>query len=76
MTAQKSVRMNVKEVRELMHLKGWNQAELARQLEVTEGAVTRWFKGEHPIIGPTRILLRQWLEQARKEAGEKEKQPA
>ena len=58
--------MTLKAIQELMRLKGWNQAELARQLDLSEAAVSRWFKGEHLPTGPGRILMRQWLKEARR----------
>lgn len=69
MLLQKSgSQMKAADILELMRLKGWNQADLARSLELSEGAVTRWLKNEHQPMGPTRILLRQWLEAARRES--------
>ena len=65
--------MTLQEIQELMEIKGWNQAELARQLDLSEGAITRWLKGEHLPMGPTRILLRLWLAEARRKA---RRQPA
>lgn len=62
-----------KDIIELMKLKGWTQAQLARELDLSEGAICRWFRGDHSPTGPTRILLRQWLTQARDES---RKQPA
>ena len=38
---------------------GLSQAEAARLLGVTPGAVTRWVKGERPVPGPVARLL--WL---------------
>jgi DNA-binding transcriptional regulator YiaG len=58
--------MNRQEILELMQLRGWSQAELARQLELSEAAVSRWFSGIHAPTGPARILLRMWLDKARK----------
>lgn len=62
--------MSLKEILELMKLKGWSQAELARQLDLSEAAVSRWFKGEHCPTGPGRILMRIWLEEAKRHAEE------
>ena len=71
--AKSENKMTIAEIRELMELRGWSQRELARHLEITEGAVTRWLKGEHPPAGPARILMRMWLIQARADGV---KQPA
>jgi transcriptional regulator with XRE-family HTH domain len=65
--------MKRQEILELMKLRGWTQAELARRLEITEGAVSRWLTGENPPTGPARILMRLWLSEARDEV---RKQPA
>lgn len=65
--------MTVAEMRELMQLRGWSQAELARQLHVTEGAITRWLKSERRPNGPARTLITIWLNESRKEV---EGQPA
>lgn len=57
--------MKLTEIIELMKLQGWNQRELARRLDLNEATVSRWFKGEHHPTGPARILMRQWLSEAR-----------
>ena len=59
--------MSVAEIRELLDLRGWTQLELARELELTGGAVTRWLTGEHKPRGPARQRLRQLLDEARRE---------
>jgi transcriptional regulator with XRE-family HTH domain len=59
--------MKPKEIEELMLLKDWSQAELARALEVNRSAISRWIKGEQNPTGPARVLLREWLEEARKQ---------
>lgn len=61
-------KMTASDIKRLMKLKGWNQAELARKLELTEGSITRWLTGEHPPRGPARILMRQWLDEAIEES--------
>lgn len=53
--------MTCKEIRKLMTLKGWSQAELARRLDLSEAAVCRWFRDDQKPTGPARILMRQWL---------------
>jgi DNA-binding transcriptional regulator YiaG len=60
--------MNCKEIRELMTLKGWSQAELARHLDLSEAAVCRWFRDAQKPTGPARILMRQWLAEAKQPA--------
>jgi hypothetical protein len=68
--------MTPQEVRELLRLKNWSQGELARQLEVQSSTVGRWLKGGL-IAGPTKVILRAWLAQAREQkVGRKKKQPA
>lgn len=67
--------MTKKEIAELMRLNSWTQAELARRVEVTEGAISLWLSGQRPVTGPARVLLREWLTQARA-AEESKKQPA
>lgn len=71
MTPREPMKLN--EILELMELKGWNQAELARRLELNPAAICRWFNGTHKPTGPARILLRLWLTEARNEV---QKQPA
>ena len=61
--------MTAKEIAELMRLKGWSQAQLARELDISESSISRWFSGKQNPTGPTRILLREWLARAK---GEKE----
>ncbi len=67
-------KMSSRDMRELMRLRGWTQARLARELDVTEGAVSMWLSGQRPIMGPASILMRLWLDQARTEE-EAKKQP-
>lgn len=69
-------KMTAKDIRELMKRKGWNQATLPRNLEVTEGAVTRWLVNDIEPLGPARILMRLWLDQARAEDQSVKKQTA
>jgi transcriptional regulator with XRE-family HTH domain len=59
--------MKPNDIRELMRLKGWTQRELARQLEVNEGAVSKWLNGGNDPMGPCRVLMRHWLIEAREE---------
>lgn len=59
--------MSRKEIHELLKLTGWSQAELARQVGVTEGAVSRWFTDRTPSGSATKSM-RQLLEDARRKA--------
>lgn len=63
----KTENITLEEIIELMRLREWSQAELARQLGLTEGAISRWLSGENTPVPPTRMLLRQWLAAARLE---------
>jgi len=53
---------------ELLKLRGWSQARLARELHTEPSTVSRWASGKVPMSGATEILLRQWLEAARAKA--------
>lgn len=66
--------MTKKDIQDLLDLKGWSQAELARQLDLSEAAISRWFSGQQHPTGPARILMRQWLTEAKKKPPAK--QPA
>ncbi|HLW67386.1 MAG TPA: DJ-1/PfpI/YhbO family deglycase/protease [Gemmataceae bacterium] len=63
--------MKIDEITELLKLKGWNQAELARQIDVTDAAVSYWLSGERDPDGPTRLLLRILLADARPKVAKK-----
>lgn len=65
MTPVGSTRMAKREILELLELNGWSQAELGRRLELHEAAISRWVRGECAPTGPARILMRQWLDEAR-----------
>jgi transcriptional regulator with XRE-family HTH domain len=67
--------MKRQEILGLLKLKGWSQGELARRLEVTPGAVSRWLNGERPVPGPARVLMRLWLAVA-KASNDQPVQPA
>ena len=56
------------EIRELMELKGWSETKLAAQLDLSQHAVHKWLAEGRKPGGPASILMRQWLDQARKEA--------
>lgn len=56
--------MTKKEIGELLQLNGWTQAELARQVGLTEGAVSRWFTDRTPSGAATKAM-RRMLDEAR-----------
>lgn len=60
--------MTVQDIRDLLELKGWTQVELARRLQLHEAAVSRWLSGVCAPTGPAKILMRQWLNEARRRA--------
>lgn len=55
--------MRRSEIVRLMKLRGWTQRDLARNLELTSGAVSRWLSGDSVPMGPARVLMRLWLKQ-------------
>ncbi len=57
--------MKWKEISELLRLKGWTQAQLARELQISPAAVCRWREGDRTPGKPAVILMRQWLTQAK-----------
>ncbi len=59
-------RMKIEEVLELLTLKGWTKRHLAKQLSLSEDTVYRWFVNEIVPRSPAVILMRHWLEEARK----------
>lgn len=63
--------MSIKELDELLKLRGWSKTELAFNLRLTEAAVWKWYRQGTVPDGPTSILLRNWLEDAREEAATK-----
>lgn len=58
--------MTIAEIEELLRLREWSQAELGRQLGMSEAAVSRWLTGERDPKTPVKILMRQWLIDARR----------
>jgi len=58
--------MKIDEVLELLRLKGWSKRHLAKQLSLSEDTVYRWFVNEYVPRTPAVILMRHWLEEARK----------
>ena len=69
----KEKRMFSNEIQELLELKGWTQVQLAKELQVHESTISLWIHEERKPSNPVKILLRQWLDEARKES---RKQPA
>lgn len=62
-------RMTPAEIQELMELKSWTRVDLAHALELkSENTIYRWLSGDPEVPGPARILMRQWLDEARAEA--------
>lgn len=61
-------RISLREVRELMRLKGWSQVALSRALDRDRSTVSVWLTRERDIQGPAAILMRQWLAEAREAA--------
>ena len=59
--------MKKQEIEELMRLKGWSMTRLAAALDLSEGAVRRWFNDERMPGGPACIVMRLWLREARGE---------
>ncbi len=60
--------MKPEEIAELMQLKGWSRTQLAAALDLTENTVHQWFSGRRVPGGPATILMRMWLEEARRHA--------
>jgi DNA-binding transcriptional regulator YiaG len=60
--------MSTEEIRELMKLKGWTNTKLAAALDMSENGVKRWFVGDRHPSGPASILMRMWLDEARRQA--------
>jgi transcriptional regulator with XRE-family HTH domain len=68
MPSRKSQQMLTSEIKELMALRGWNQATLAEKMRVARSAVSRWVRGEQNPMGPAKVLLEEWLAAARENA--------
>lgn len=67
-------RVKAKEIKELLELKGWSQAELGRQLgDLDPSTVCCWMSGIRNPSKPAAKIMKAWLEEARKEI---QKQPA
>lgn len=64
-------RMTAHEIAELLELTGWSQTKLAAELDLSQAAVQRWIAQSRVPRGPANIVLRQLLDAARKEHGQK-----
>ena len=60
-------RMSVEEIEELLELKGWTKTQLAAALDLGENAVYRWLHEDRNPSGPAAILMRMWLNDARRD---------
>ena len=63
------------EIRELMELKGWTQAELAAEIGVSESTAFRWHEGQSTPIPSLQKILRKQLASARTSPPWKSNQP-
>ena len=68
MATKKGTSMSRNDILELLDLKGWSQAQLARELGLHESSISLWLSGERNPMGPAKILMRQWLDQERGKA--------
>ena len=62
--------MTLADIRELLVIKDWTYAELARELHCTKNAVARWFAREPHSRTPSpqaQLLMKIWLNQARRD---------
>ncbi len=60
--------MDIREIQELLDLRGWNRMRLAVELGLTENGVQQWFgKARRNPSGPACILMRMWLEESRQQ---------
>ena len=59
-------RMAPEDIAELLRCRGWNRTDLAAALHVTENTVFQWFSARRRPSGPACLLMRRWLEDARK----------
>lgn len=73
MMAGKDKKMSVDEISELLELKNWTKTQLAKELGVRLDAILRWFRGVRTPRGPATVLMRTWLNEARRKH---RKQPA
>jgi transcriptional regulator with XRE-family HTH domain len=73
MKAGSKSKMNSIDIAELMRLRNWSQADLARELGMSEATISRWLSGSRQPTSGTAILLQTWLSAAKDEP---QKQPA
>ena len=57
--------MTKEDIIELMEIKGWSRTQLAAQLDVTETTIFGWLSGRRHPGGPAKILMRQFLAEAK-----------
>lgn len=60
--------MSCDEVQELLRLNDWTPTQLAVELDMSASAISRWLNENRVPRGPAAILMRQWLDKARKHA--------
>lgn len=60
-------RMSPDDIKELLNLKGWNQSDLAREIDVDRAAVSMWLKGVRKPGGPAAKWMRRLLDESRAE---------
>jgi len=65
-------RMNKEEINELLLLKGWTQAILAKKFDVSHVTVYYWCKGDTKPPAHTQKTMKKWLLEARKKAEAKD----
>ena len=53
------------EIRELMQLRGWTQADLSEQMGVSLSTAWRWYEGKAEPIPPLAKVLRAFLAKAK-----------
>lgn len=67
--AKEHTPMKKEEILELLRLRGWNRERLAVEMCVSVAAIHKWIReGECPK-SPASVLMGEWLERARAEAG-------
>jgi hypothetical protein len=64
----RSRRVSPEEIQELLDLNSWPRTKLAAEMKMTEASVYGWLKGVRVPSGPVSVLIRLWLEEARKKA--------
>lgn len=64
---RKNRKITPAEIVELLELRNWNQADLAAELDVGHVTVWRWIEGKNIPPTAAQMLMRQWLDAARRE---------